>query len=159
MKTIFLLFVISFSTFAQSSDKIITDEDKIRQVMNEQENAWNKGDAKEYVKSFMEEGIFTIISGATYHTQTELEERVAFIFSTIFKNSSYNRKINQIKFIAENIALVELEVEIANYQGLPPGVKASEDKILRTSMLQVLMKGNDEWSVAAFHNVDVKVPK
>jgi hypothetical protein len=42
---------------------------------------------------------------------------------------------------------------------LPPGVKASEDKILRTSMLQVLMKGNDEWSVAAFHNVDVKVPK
>lgn len=154
MKITFLLFIISISAFAQSSNK----EDKIRQVLKEQENAWNKGDAKEYVQSFMNEGIFTIITGATFHTHSALEERVAFIFSTIFRNSTYNRKINQIKFISDNAAIVELETEITNYKGLPPGVKASEDQILRTSMLQVFVKENDEWKVAAFHNVDVKVP-
>ena len=51
-----------------------------------------------------------------------------------------------------------METEITDYKGLPPGVKASKDEILRTCMLQVMVKDNGEWKVNAFHNVDVKVP-
>ena len=70
-----MLLVISVFASAQSSDKYIDDDEKIRQVILQQENAWNKGDAKEYVKSFMEEGTFTIITGTVFHKRSELEER------------------------------------------------------------------------------------
>ena len=158
MKTVFLLFLISAFASAQSSNNMINDEEKIRKVIQEQENAWNKGDAKEYVQSFKEEGSFTIITGTVFHNRSDLQERVAFIFSNFFKNSKLTQKVKQIKFILDNVAILEIETEMIDYKGLPPGVKASKDQILMTSMLQVMVKDNDEWKVAAFHNVDVKVP-
>jgi uncharacterized protein (TIGR02246 family) len=158
MKAIFLLFIISVFAFIKSSNNNIKDEEKIHQIIKEQESAWNKGDAKEYVQSFMEEGTFTIITGTVFHKQSDLEKRVAFIFSTFFKNSKLTQKVNQIRFIYDNAAIVEIETEMIDFKGLPPGVGDSKDKILRTSMLQVMVKINNEWKVAAFHNVDVKIP-
>jgi len=155
MKAIYLLLLVSVFTFAQS---VNNDDEKIRQIIKQQENAWNKGDAKEYVQSFIEEGFFTIITGTVFNDRSALEERVAFIFSTVFKGSKLTQNIRETKFVGENVCILQVETEMKDYKGLPPGVKASQDHILRTSMLQVLMRVNDEWKVFAFHNVDVKVP-
>ena len=106
----------------------------------------------------MEDGFFTIITGKVFNDRSALEERVAFIFSTIFKDSKLIQNIRESRFVSENVCILQIETEMKDYKGLPPGVKASQDQILRTSMLQVLLKVNDEWKVLAFHNVDVKVP-
>lgn len=158
MKIFILLFLISSVVFAQSSTTNENNGKLIQQIIKAQEDGWNKGDAKQYSRSFEEEGIYTIITGATFHSRSSLEERVAFILAGFFKNSTLSQKIVKTDFIADNIVLVEIETEMTGYKSLPPGVKASADQKFRTSMLQVLNKTNEEWKVVAFHNVDIKVP-
>jgi uncharacterized protein (TIGR02246 family) len=157
MKIILFLFLISSVVSAQTSDTNNDNDLIIQQIIKDQEEGWNNGDAKQYSRSFGEEGVFTIITGATFHSRGSLEERVAFILAGFFKNSTLTQKIVKIDFIADNIAVVEIETEMTGFKSLPPGVKVSADQKLRTSMLQVLKKSNEAWKVVAFHNVDVKV--
>ena len=155
MKTVLLLIVVSISAFAQYSNT--NENELIKKIIKDQEEGWNNGDAEQYSRSFQTEGIYTIITGTTYHSRDDLKERVDFILKGFFANSILTQKIANITFVAENIAILEIETEMTNFKGLPPGVKATSDEKLRTSMLQVLIKTDDEWKVAAFHNVDVKV--
>ena len=158
MKMILLLLLVASAILAQTSDSITANDLIIQQIIQDQKDGWNNGDAKQYARSFQEEGIFTIITGATFYNRSSLEKRVAFILSGFFKNTILTQKIIKINYVSNYLAIVEIETEMTNYKGLPPGVKASADQKLKTSMLQVLMKTNDEWKVIAFHNVDVKVP-
>ena len=149
MKIILLFFLLSSIVFAQPS---ITDENSdkiIQQIIKDQEEGWNTGDAKQYSRSFGEDGVFTIITGATFHSRRSLEERVAFILAGFFKNSTLTQKIVKTNFIADDIAVVEIETEMTGFKSLPPGVKASADQKLRTSMLQVIKKFNDNWEVGS----------
>ena len=157
MKTVLLLIIVSISAFAQYSYTNENNNELIRQIIKDQEEGWNNGDAEQYSRSFQTEGIYTIITGATYHSRDDLEERVNFILKGFFAKSILTQKIVSIIYVAENIAIIEIETEMTNYKGLPPGVKASSDDKLRTSMLQVVIKTDETWKVAAFHNVDVKV--
>ncbi|MCA1588927.1 MAG: SgcJ/EcaC family oxidoreductase [Acidobacteria bacterium] len=156
------LFVLSLIApvymLAQAPNKKSADEANIRQIILEQESAWNAGNAKEYSSSFQEDGVFTIITGSVFYSRRALEERVAQIFATVFKNSKLSQKIKNIRFVRKDIAIVNIETEMTGYQALPPGVKASADGRLRTSMLQLMAKERGKWRIAAFHNVDVKTP-
>jgi uncharacterized protein (TIGR02246 family) len=151
---LFMVLILVHFVQAQTPE----DEASIRQIIMEQEDAWNKGDATAYSAHFQEDSISTIIVGAVFNGRSALEERVAQIFATIFKNSVISNQVNTIRFLRSDVALMDMTTEMTGFQALPPGVKASPDGVLRTSMLQVMVKENNEWWVAAFHNVDVKTP-
>jgi uncharacterized protein (TIGR02246 family) len=158
MKVICLLLVFAACISAQAQSKQSSNEALIRRVVLDQENAWNRGDAKAYCAHFQEDSISTIIMGTVFHGRSALQERVAAIFATVFKNSVLTHKIQTIRFVRPDVAVVDITTEMAGYRALPPGVKASTDGKLRTSMLQVMVKQHGAWWVNAFHNVDVKTP-
>lgn len=112
MKIIILLIIISAFSIAQSSKQNVDDDTFIHKLIQEQENAWNNGDAKLYAKSFQEEGVYTIITGAVFHSRSTLEERVGYILNNFFKKSKLVQKVKQIRFISDNIAIVEIETEM-----------------------------------------------
>ena len=143
---------------AQSTQVTLKDEARINQILKEQEVAWNCGDATAYTAHFQQNSISTIIVGAVFDGRKSLAERVSQILTTIFKNSTLTQKVQSIRFVRPDVALVALTTEMTGFQALPPGVTASADGALRTSMLQVMVKKNNDWWVAAFHNVDVKTP-
>jgi uncharacterized protein (TIGR02246 family) len=134
------------------------DETRIRQLIAEEESAWNRGDAKAYASHFDEEGGFTNVLGTVYYGRRAFEERHAEIFATVFRNTVLSMKVQKIQFIRPDVAVVDIDTEMTGFKALPPGVHAAADGALRTRLQQVMSKEGGDWWIAAYHNIDVKGP-
>ena len=134
------------------------DETRIRQIVAEEERAWNQGDAKGYASHFEEEGGFTNVLGTVYYGRRAFEDRHAALFATVFKNTVLSMSVQKIRFIRPDVAVVDIDTEMTGFAALPPGIHAAVDGALRTRLQQVMSKERGEWWIAAYHNIDVKGP-
>ena len=134
------------------------EEASIRKVIDAEEDAWNRGDAKAFAARFQEEGTFTDVFGAVSHSRAELEKRQVEFFASLFKGSRLALKVRRVRFLRPDVAIVEIDTEVSGFRKLPPGVYVSAEKVLRTRLQQVMAKVGTVWMVAAFHDVDVKTP-
>ena len=135
-----------------------SDEGRIRQIIAEEEKAWNQGDAKAYASHFAEEGGFTNVLGTVYYGRRAFEERHASVFATVFKGTSLRMTVQKIRFIRPDIAIVDIDTEMTGFKALPPGIHAATDGVLRTRLQQVMSKESGDWWIASYHNIDVKGP-
>ena len=55
-----------------------------------------------------------------------------------------------------SIAIVDIDCTLQTRAATPTPLSPSADGIVRTSLLEVLVKDEGEWRIAAYHNVDVK---
>ena len=134
------------------------EEALIRKVVDQEEDAWNRGDAKAFAARFEEEGSFTDVFGAVSFTRAELEKRQIEFFTSLFKGSRLALKVRKIRFVRPDVAIVEIDTEVSGFKKLPPVVYVDAEKVLRTRLQQVMAKTGADWMIAAFHNVDVKTP-
>jgi uncharacterized protein (TIGR02246 family) len=134
------------------------EEASIRKVIDAEEDAWNRGDAKAFAARFQEDGAFTDVFGAVSHTRAELEKRQVEFFMSLFKGSRLALKVRRVRFLRPDVAIVEIDTEVSGFRKLPPVVYVDAEKVLRTRLQQVMAKTGTDWMVAAFHNVDVKTP-
>jgi len=134
------------------------EEARIRKVVDAEEDAWNRGDAKAFAARFQEDGAFTDVFGAVSHTRAELEKRQVEFFTSLFKGSRLALKVRKVRFLRPDVAIVEIDTEVSGFRKLPPVVYVDAEKVLRTRLQQVMAKTGTNWMVAAFHNVDVKKP-
>lgn len=132
------------------------DEAQIGAILEAQQEAWNRGDARAYAAHFLEDGSFTNILGDVNYGQAIFERRHAEIFSTIFLNSQITIRVRRIAFPLPDAAIVDCDTDMTSYQRLPPGINAAADGVLRTRLLEVLVKIEGQWWIAAYHNVDLK---
>jgi uncharacterized protein (TIGR02246 family) len=136
------------------------DDPEIRKILEQEQAAWNAGDADAYSRSFHPEGSFTNIVGDTQFGRKIFLEKHAAIFQTIFRGSRLSLTVRRIFFPVPGTAIVDMDAAVDGYQALPPGVVPPSDGVLHTRLLQVMVKENEAWWVAAYHNVDVKgMPK
>ena len=136
----------------------LTDEGRIRQIIAEEESAWNRGDAKAYAWHFAEEGGFTNVLGNVYYGRRAFEDRHASLFATAFKGTSLRMTVHKMLFIRPDIAIVDIDTEMTGFKTLPPGIHATADGVVRTRLQQVMSKENGDWWIASYHNIDVKAP-
>lgn len=129
-------------------------EQAILNVLEQQMNAWNKGDAKLYSQTFAEDTTCTNILGVNYVTRDAIELRTAGILGTVFKGSTLKLRVRRLKFIRPEVALVDIDSEATGHRAELLGVKCSNG-VLRTNMLQVLKEEKGHWQVVAFHNTVV----
>jgi len=134
------------------------DEALIRKVIDAEEDAWNRGDARAFAARFQEDGAFTDVFGAVSHTRAELEKRQVEFFTSLFKGSRLALKVRKVRFLRPDVAIVEIDTEVSGFHKLPPVVYVDAEKVLRTRLQQVMAKTGNDWMVASFHNVDVKTP-
>ena len=146
----------AFGVTAMAAPKA-NDEAAVRAVVAEETAAWNVGDAKAYAAHFAEDGGFTNILGEVVFGKEAFEARHAAIFRTVFKGSRLQQTVRRLRFVAPDVAIVDVDTEVRGFAGLPPGVKPFPDGTLRTRLLQVLVKRDGEWRIEAYHNVDAKV--
>lgn len=132
------------------------DEVAIHSVISAQTEAWNRGDAKAFSQRFQQDGGLTNILGMVIYGRDGFEQRVAEIFKTIFRGSTFKQTIRRTHFVRPDVAVVDVDTEMTGYQALPPGVRVGADGVLRTRLQQVMVKEKGEWWVAAYHNVDLK---
>jgi uncharacterized protein (TIGR02246 family) len=134
------------------------EEALIRKVVDAEEDAWNRADAKAFAARFQEEGSLTDVLGAVSRGRAEIERRQSELFSAYFKGSLLALKVRRIRFLKPDVAIVEIDTEVSRFHKAPPAVFVDTEKVIRTRLLQVMVKSGSDWTIASFHGVDVKTP-
>ena len=132
------------------------DDLAVRQIIQEQVVAWNKGDAEAYSRHFAADGTFTNILGMFFTGHDAFRERHDQIFKGAFRGTTKQEDVVSIRFWRPDVAVVETLQTVSGVQKLFPGTSADAKGRLRTRLLQVFVKNNGEWKIAVYHNVDVK---
>ena len=132
------------------------DETAIRNIIRDETDSWNKGDAVGYSRHFAAAGTFTNIRGQFFTGYPAFLKQHEVIFEGIFKNTTVSQDIVSLKFIRPDIAIVETLTAVVGIAQGVPGVTRDDKGRLRTRLLQVLAKENGAWKIVSYHNVDVK---
>ncbi len=132
------------------------EEAALRQLLTEQAEAWNQGDATAWSKDFAPEARFINIAGMAFNGRQEIEQRHAAIFASFFKGSRSQVTVQTVRFLGPEVAVVDTEHEVTGYQGLPPGIRATDASgALRTRMRYVLTKVSKKWRIVAGQNTAI----
>ncbi|MGZ6987343.1 MAG: SgcJ/EcaC family oxidoreductase [Thermoanaerobaculia bacterium] len=134
------------------------EEPLIRKVIDAEEDAWNRGDVKAFAARFQEEGSFTDMFGTVSRGRKELESRHAALFASYFKGSLLALKVRKVRFLRPDVAIVDIDTEVTGFHKPPSGIYVDAEKVIRTRLVQVMVKAGNEWTIASFHDVDVKTP-
>jgi uncharacterized protein (TIGR02246 family) len=132
------------------------DETAIRNIIRDETDSWNKGDAVGYSRHFAAAGTFTNIRGQFFTGYPAFLKQHEVIFAGIFKNSAVSQDVVSLNFIRPDVAIIETLTTVAGLVQSPPGVARDDKGRMRTRLLQVVAKEGGVWKIVTYHNVDVK---
>lgn len=130
-------------------------ESAIRQLLDDEVNAWNSGDAVAFSKGFAADGTFTNIVGQFMVGYEGFLRQHEFVFRTLFMGTSLQQEITALQFAEPDVAIVETLTAVTGLTQPPPGALFDAAGSLRTRLLQVLVRRGDHWEIVAYHNVAV----
>ena len=132
------------------------DDLAVRQIIQEQVAAWNKGDAEAYSRHFAADGTFTNILGMFFTGHDAFRDRHDQIFKGIFHGTTKQEDVVSIKFWRPDVAVVETLQTVSGIHEFFPGTSPDAKGRLRTRLLQIFVKDRGGWKIVVYHNVDVK---
>lgn len=128
----------------------------IRQIIAEQVLAWNAGDGARYSRHFAADGTFTNLFGRVLYGAPAFEQRHSEILATFYKGTTKQHAVRRIRFVTPDVAIVDIDNEVHGVKSMPPGIPVPNDGVLKTQLLEVFVRRQDEWWIEAYHNVDLK---
>ena len=114
--------------------------------------AWNRRDAKKIASLFDEDAEFINVTGLWWHSRNAIERAHAYGLSTIFNNSILSLITCRVKFLAENIAVVNAKIKLSGQTSIGSIASPEERKTIFTF---VVHKKGEQWSCASAQNTDV----
>ena len=151
-----LTFVLPFLVLALQLGAQSPDEMALRNIIKDEINTWNRGDAVGYSRHFAAGGTFTNIRGQFFTGYPAFLKQHEVIFKGVYKKTTLNQEVISLKFIRPDLAIVETVTTVAGAAQAPPGVTRDSKRRIRTRLMQVAMKSGGAWTIVAYHNVDVK---
>jgi uncharacterized protein (TIGR02246 family) len=149
--------IILFSTVAHAQDA--APEAVIRAIVADQVASWNAGNAAEFCQSAAPDISAFNTSGADMSGRTRFCQRQQQILAGVFKGTTKKQTIRRIRFITDEVALLDIDNEIDGLTTTPSGAPLSGDGVSRTLLMEVFVRRDGRWLMEAFHNIDVVVPK
>ena len=131
--------------------QMVRDSENIQALLEAMSKAWNKHDAKDYSRSFLEEADFTDLTGRNVYGRDSIEKDHEKSFATVFKNSSLKITGKKIRYITNDIIAVDAWWEITGAKSpdgkdIPPG----------KGLANLLMTRNGEqWLILIMHNMNL----
>src|SRR4030095_9099497 len=123
------------------------DETAIRKIIQDEDAAWNRGDATAYSRQFAADGTFTNIRGQFFEGYDAFLKQHEVIFGKLYKNTVLQQDIVSLKFIRPDVAVVETLSSVSGIQETAPGTSPDSKGRLRTRLLQVVAKQSGEWKI------------
>lgn len=124
---------------------------EVGELISSETRAWNAGDATAFSERVTDDCVFTNISGSVFVGRDAFEAQHARIFAGIYRGSNLEQKIDHLRLIRPDVAIVDTSVTLR--------VQASDfgpGRMLETKLLQVLTRDEGKWRIAAYHNVAVR---
>jgi len=133
-----------------------SDTAAVRNIVKNEIETWNKGDATGYSRDFAASGTFTNIRGQFFTGYPGYLKQHEVIFQGIFKQTTLKQEIVSLKFIRPDVAILETATTVNGAAQGPLGVTRDANGRIRTRLMQVVAKENGVWKIMTYHNVDVK---
>ena len=116
------------------------EESAVRRVVQQHDDARNKGDWKAYAALFAKDAD-QLTSAGTWRTGVaDIEKSTAEIIATTYKGGKYTTTVDRVRVIAPNVALVDGTFEIANISG--GGSRKGRSTL-------ILVNAGGQWRIAA----------
>ncbi len=142
-----VLLLLTFSaagTRAQTASNRDADTAAIKQCVAAFADAWNSHDAHAVAMRYVEDGDFSSVKGEASHGRKELEDHYNTIFSTFLKNARTTDTVRSIRFLAPNIASVDIDWLVTD--------AAAPGGVLRKGLLTwIVTKHNGQWLITVYH--------
>lgn len=122
------------------------------------DSAWHAGDADRWVAAYAPAPDFLgfiNISGTRMADRDLLRSRLAQIFTGIFRGSRHVGTLHQLRFLGDDVAVADEDIEITQFTGLPAGIAPTAPGVLRTRMRHVLQRRTGRWLIVASQNTAV----
>ena len=120
-------------------ERIVSD------IVGELERAWNSADGAAFARPFTDDADFVNIRGEHMRTREVIGKGHQGIFNTIYKGSVVRYQVSAAREIAPAVLVAHVKSKL----NAPTGPLAGEHGSLFTV---VLVRQQDEWRIAAFHN-------
>ena len=134
-------------------------EAAIRSIVADQAAARNAGDGEAYAKHLAPEASFTNVFGMVMYGKPAFARRHSDILATFYKGTTKNHTIRRIHFVTPDVALVDIDNEVRGVTAMPGGIVVPPDGVIKTQLMEVFVRRQQQWWVEAYHNVDVKPAK
>ena len=146
MKSIFLIanLAIALSLHSQGFDQE-NEKTEIEKTVKVLVNAWTGGDGTKFASPFTEDADFMVWFGLHLTGKQEIASGHDFLFKDFYANTVWNLKVEKIKFIGEEVALVHCAGAVVKKGGPEPD---EPDAV----PLLVLNKIDGQWKIAALQN-------
>jgi uncharacterized protein (TIGR02246 family) len=131
----------------------------IRAIVADQVSAWDAGDGARFCQSAAPDISAVNTSGTDISGKGVFCQRQLQILSGIFKGTTKKQVIRRLRFITDDVAVVEIDNEIHGLKATPSGTDLSADGVSRTRLLEVFVRRDGRWMMEVFYNVDIKPPK
>jgi uncharacterized protein (TIGR02246 family) len=129
------------------------DRAAIQAIVQDEQDAWNRGDARAFSAHFAADGSFTNIVGMQTYGVEPFFQQHQHIFTTIYKGSHNEFKLGKVRFLRSDVAVADVDSTLSQFVSVPPGTPLGSDGAVHTRLQLVLSKENGKWIIQAFHNV------
>ena len=151
------LFIMAFASFsvlvnsAQAQQSSSGDEDAIRQIVKQVEDAWNAHDGKAFAAPFATDADYVVVNGMKLKGREAIETGHTQIFTTIYKDSHNVGTVQGIRFLRPDVAIVHVEWNLE----FKAGGETRKGHAMNT---MIMAKDGGKWNIAAFHNTPIQPP-
>ncbi len=139
-----IVFSVTFCSFGQQSQshkgERATDSTQIVAIIDSWQKAWNSHDMHAFANLFHEDGIWVLWNGKVWKGRATIEEGHAEVHKTVFRNSTQNKEIEELKFVGPEAAVVRLYSTLTGDERHP-------DKVVESRNLLVITKRNNVWKI------------
>jgi uncharacterized protein (TIGR02246 family) len=125
------------------------DEAEIRKLQVQQQEAWNRHDAKAYAALFAEDGDVVNVVGWWWKGRSEVEKKLAAAHAVVFRDSRLSVDDVRIRFLGVDVAIVHVRWSMEGAR-TPPTIPEPR----RGIQIQVLQRRDRKWRIVAFQNTN-----
>lgn len=153
LRVLLLLLCAAFpiTTTAQQD----ADRAAIQHIVQDEQDAWNRGDAAAFSAHFADNGSFTNIVGMQTYGRAAFQAQHQYILSTIYKGSHNELTLGKVNFVRPDVAIADVDGVLSKMVHVPAGSPTFPDGSMHVKLQLVLSKENGTWQIDSFHNVTV----
>ena len=150
MKKILLTACLLLSIYGGHAQNENATEKSIRSILQKQEEAWNKHNIDAMSNFFTDDATLVNFLGMFWKSKTEIHENLLRINEDVFKHTSINLTLKQLKMITPDIAVTNVEEQFnveENYTDMGQQYKKG-DKNYKL-IINVFIRKNNDWKITA----------
>ena len=142
-----LVFLFTLPQFSLATT-VSKDEEEIRNLVEtQQQEAWNKHDAKAYAGLFTENGDCVNVVGWWWKGRAEIEQKLTAAYAFVFRESVLTITNVDVRLLTSTVAIAHVRWTMTGAR-TPQGYA----KVQQGIQTQTLIKARGKWLIAAFQN-------